>query len=162
MRHPISLVGAGLVLASATGCATVAHGTRQTVTVLSNPTGANVTVLSESQTGQRIVKSTPGPTPVTLDLIRSDARIVIRLEYEGCPPAEVRLKRSVSGWIAGNLVFANPIAIQGYNSYQNIAAQYTRQVVMGVGGTMAIDFLSGAAYKLPKVIDVPLCGSPSR
>jgi hypothetical protein len=30
--------------------------------------------------------------------------------------AEMPLKRNVSGWIAGNLVFANPIAMQGYDT----------------------------------------------
>jgi hypothetical protein len=56
-----------------------------------------------------------------------------------------------------NLVFANPVGMQGYSSSQGLATQYLRQVTVGVGGTMAIDFLSGGAYTLPKVVDVPLC-----
>jgi hypothetical protein len=138
----------GLVLS--TGCATIAHGTRQSVTVTSDPTGAAVTVLSN-----HIVKSTPGVTPITLELTRRDPNITIRVEKAGCAAVDVRLKRSTSGWVFGNLVAANPMAMQGYDDHAG--AQYAMQLAIGVPLMIGTDFATGAAYKLPKAVDVSLC-----
>lgn len=56
----------------ASGCVTVAHGTRQSVTVTSEPSGAVVTVLSYKPGREPVERSKPGVTPITLDLTRSD------------------------------------------------------------------------------------------
>jgi hypothetical protein len=143
-----------------TGCATVVHGSRQTVTVTSDPSGAQVTVLSDPAAGSPVVRSTPGVTPIQLRLTRRDPNIVIRLEKDGCPPAELRLKRTVSGWIAGNLLSANPFAAQGLDS----ASDYSRMAISGLAVTFGIDFLSGAAFKLPKTVHAVVCAgrSPTR
>ena len=146
--HTRCAVVAWLILSS--GCATIAHGTRQTVTVTSDPSGATVTVLSGGT-----VESTPGVTPIKLNLTRRDSRITIRLEKDGCPPADVRVKRTTSGWVFGNLVYANPFAMQGYD--RDPAAVYALQVAVGLPVVFGIDFATGGAFKLPKVIDVPLC-----
>ena len=135
--------------ALSTACATIAHGSRQTVTVVSDPPGATVTVLSSAS-----VKSTPGVTPIRLDLTRRDSHITIRLEKDGCAPVDVPLTRSTSGWVASNLVFANPLAMQGYD--QDAGAQYAAQLGL-VGLMIAVDFGTGAAYKLPKVVSVSIC-----
>ena len=135
-----------------TGCATLVHGRRQTVTVTSDPSGASVTVLSGSS-----VRESPGVTPLKVRLPRRDANLTIRLEKDGCQPAEVRLKRGVSGWVAGNLMAANPFAMQGYDSEP--VDDYLKQVTLAVPALFAIDFASGGAYKLPKVVDVRFCGS---
>ena len=143
----------------ACGCATIVHGTRQSLTVTSDPTGAIVTVLSQKPGTEAVERSRPGVTPITLDLTRRDPNIVIRLEKDGCPPAEVKLKRSVSGWTFGNLIAANPFAQQGLDD--SSGASYAAQ--LGVTSAMfATDFLTGGAYKLPKVVDVRLCASPAR
>jgi hypothetical protein len=149
------LLPIGLVCVAAlgtTGCATIVHGRRQTVTVTSDPSGAAVTVLS----GQT-VKATPGVTPIKLQLTRRDPDITIRLEKPGCPPAEVRVKRSLSGWTFGNLITANPLAMQGYDD--NAAGMYAGQ--LGVTAAMVLtDVATGGAYKLPKVVDVRFCAAP--
>lgn len=132
------------------GCATMAHGTRQTVTVTSDPSGAAVIVLSGAT-----VKSRPGVTPIQLELTRRDPAIVIRLEKNGCQPAEVRLKRSPSGWMLGNLVVANPLAMQGYD--RDPGKHYAIQVGVGLPLFFGADLLSGGGYTLPKAIDVPFC-----
>ena len=144
--HPIAALG--LVLSA--GCATIAHGPRQSVRVISDPPGATVTVLSK-----QTVKSHPGVTPVVLTLSRRDPNITIRLEKDGCPPAEVRLTRKTSGWVYGNLVAANPMAMQGYD--HDPAGQYAMQVAVGVPMMFGVDFATGAAYTLPKAVDVRLC-----
>jgi hypothetical protein len=137
-----------------TGCATIAHGPHQTVTVISEPSGAQVTVLSDPPKGERRIRSTPGATPLKLNLMRRDPNIVVRLEKEGCLPVEVRLKRTVSGWIAADLVPANPMNAQGLDS----AADYPKMAASGLALTFGIDFLSGAAFKLPKRVQVRLEG----
>lgn len=141
-------------LAMAGGCATIAHGSRQTVTVTSDPPGATVTVLSTPPGLPPVVRSTPGPTPIQLELTRRDPDITLRFESAGCPPVEVHVRRTTSGWIAANLLFANPLSMQGMS---NPAAGYTIQLVTMIPLTMGIDVLSGAAYKLPKVVHAPLC-----
>jgi hypothetical protein len=136
------------------GCATIIHGTRQTVTVTSDPSGAAVTVLSGTA-----VKETAGITPVKLRLPRRDAQLKLRLEKSGCEPTEVRLTRSVSGWTFGNLIAANPLAQQGMDSAS--AGNYVGQLGL-TSAMITTDFLTGGAYKLPKVVDVRFCGSPAR
>jgi len=64
-------------------------------------------------------------TPAIIKLKRKDTGVILRFEKEGYKPIEVILRRGVSGWIWGNLVFSygGPIGL-------------------------AIDFITGAAYKL--------------
>jgi hypothetical protein len=86
-----------MLLVACAGCATIAHGTRQTVTITSDPSGASVTVLSKTKDGGEILRSTPGVTPIKLELTRGDSAIVIRVRKDGCAAVDVALKRSVSG-----------------------------------------------------------------
>lgn len=149
MRRAAALAVLFAVVSGA-GCATIVHGPRQSVTITSDPSGATVTVLSNGA-----VKATPGVTPVKVKLPRRDANLTVRLEKAGCQPAELPLKRSVSGWVAGNLIAANPFAMQGYDS--DPGGEYAKQLAFGVPALFAIDFLSGGAYKLPKAIDLRFC-----
>jgi hypothetical protein len=152
MRHVFVLCVAAAAAAASSGCATLVHGTRQTVTVTSEPSGAQVTVLSDRPGGSRTVRSNPGVTPIQLQLTRREPNIVLRLEKDGCSPVEVRLKRTISGWIAPNLLSANPMAGQGLDS----ASDYPLVAAQGLAVTFGIDFLSGAAFKLPKTVQVTL------
>ena len=104
--------------------------------------------------GERRVRSNPGATPLELHLWRRDPNIVVRLEKEGCQPKEVRLKRTVSGWIAGDLLPANPMNAQGLDS----ASDYPKMAASGLALTFGIDFLSGSAFNLPKLVQVTLDG----
>jgi hypothetical protein len=158
MGRLMSLAVLSGVVVGGSGCATLVHGPRQTVTVTSDPSGAAVTVLSGST-----VKEAPGVTPVKVRLPRRDANLTLRLEKAGCAPTEVKLKRSVSGWTFGNLIAANPFAQQGMDSSSGVS--YAGQ--LGLTTAMfTTDFLTGGAYKLPKAVDVRFCssaaGSPER
>jgi hypothetical protein len=138
----LPLLALGAVLMASAGCATVAHGRTQTVVVTSDPSGARV-----------FLKSTAvGLTPVQLQLKRRDEHIVLRIEKDGFVPADIPLKRTVSGWVSGNLAFANPLMIQGLNS----ASEYPLMAAQGLAFGFGTDFLTGAAYKLPKVVRVTL------
>jgi len=151
-----TLMGAALIasLMACVGCATVAHGTRQDVRVTSDPPGAAVTVLTREKSGEEIVRSTPGVTPIVLSLTRRDPNIVVRLSKEGCSPVDVPLKRSVSGWTAGNLIIANPLSMQGMD---DPSTQYPFQVAMGLPLMFGLDAATGGAFKLPKHVTATLC-----
>ena len=103
------------------GCSTMIHGTRQNVGISSNPSGAKVTI-----DGQ-----TFGNTPLIVELSRKDNHI-IKIELEGYLPYETTLRRKVSAWVVGNIVFGGPIGL-------------------------AIDAISGGMYELtPEQIQAEL------
>ena len=81
-------------------CGTIIQGTKQQVSISSAPTGAEVTV-----------DNVPlGKTPVVGDLKRKDHHLV-RITLDGYQPHEIALARSVSGWVAGNIVFGGIIGL---------------------------------------------------
>lgn len=127
-----------VALPLSTGCATVANGTRQEVAVTSEPLGAAVFVNDVAV----------GVTPVRVSLPRRKSAIAVRFEKEGFASTRIDLRRSVSAWIAADAVALNPFARQGLDSSSSYAA--------GAAGTLAIflgtDFLTGGAYKFPKVV----------
>ena len=103
------LLGAILIV----GCATIIHGSRQSITVNSVPSGAKIIKM-----GAQL-----GTTPAVIKLDRNESNIILRFEKEGYEPVEVVLNRSVDAWIVGNIVFGGLIGL-------------------------AVDFITGAAYKL--------------
>lgn len=70
-----------------------------------------------------------------------------------CQRVDLRLKRSVSGWIALDLIVANPLARQGFDS----DSQYWHQLAFGLPLTFGIDALTGGAYKLPRAVHAAVC-----
>lgn len=133
---------AALAAVASTGCATMAHGTSQAVTVISEPSSAQVFV------NGRLA----GTTPVQVDLERWRKGTVLRVEKEGFQTREIPLKRAVSGWTLGNLVFANPAIAQGQPSPSSYPSTAAKGLALGFG----IDLLSGAAFEFPKSIQVTL------
>lgn len=111
MRKLMAAV-AGLTLVAAAGCATIIQGSRQQVGVNSVPTGAAV-----------VVDGTPfGGTPVVARLARKSSHIV-SITMDGYQPVQLTITKSVSGWVAGNIVFGGLIGL-------------------------AVDAISGGMYKL--------------
>jgi hypothetical protein len=84
-------LGAVLFLAS---CATIVHGTKQKITVNSEPAGAKVVVRGVEM----------ATTPAIIELERNNPNVVLRFEKEGYEPVEIMLKRKTSGWIWGNIL----------------------------------------------------------
>lgn len=89
------------------------HGTKQQIAVNSNPSGAKVLVMGVEQ----------ATTPAVIKLDRGDSIIILRFEKDGYQSVDIALTRSVSGWIAGNIIFGGVIGL-------------------------VVDFASGAAYKI--------------
>jgi hypothetical protein len=79
-------------LTSLTGCATIMHGTRQSIGIASNPTNASVWV----------DRNYAGNTPVIVNMTRKDNHIV-RIELDGFQPYEATFSRELSGWVFGNI-----------------------------------------------------------
>ena len=94
-------------------CATIIHGSRQSVTLNSVPSGVNVI-----RQGAHIAT-----TPAVVELPRNSTNVILTFEKDGYEPVEIILNRKVDGWIVGNIVFGGLIGL-------------------------AVDFISGAAYKL--------------
>ena len=87
-------------LTSLTGCATIMHGTRQSVGIASNPSDACVWV----------DQYYAGNTPVIVEMSRRDNHLV-RIELAGYQPYEAAFTRQLSGWVFGNIVFGGVIGL---------------------------------------------------
>jgi len=83
-----------------TQCATIIHGSKQSVSISSNPSKANVTIDGKEM----------GITPLTLKLARAEHHTVV-INLAGYMPYETKLTRKVDGWIAGNIIFGGLIGL---------------------------------------------------
>ena len=81
-------------------CATIMHGTRQTIGIASNPSNAMIWVDSNFM----------GYTPMIVEMTRKDNHIV-RIELDGYMPYEAAFSRQVSGWVFGNVIFGGLIGL---------------------------------------------------
>ena len=135
------------------GCATVSGGWRpQRTTLTSDPPAAAVTAEGEAV----------GETPVTVPFRqRGPGRrsVVLRFDKEGFAASEFQVEPRLNRWIFGNLALA---ALSGA-----VAAVDRSDVHPGLvsAGTLlwsvGIDFLSGAAFTLPRSVDTSLTPSPA-
>ncbi|MBN9378315.1 MAG: PEGA domain-containing protein [Chlamydiales bacterium] len=98
MKKTISLLLPCLTLLSS--CATIMHGTRQSVGISSYPSDAHIWV------DQQYV----GKSPLIVDMTRKDNHYV-RLEIDGYQPYEILFTRQLSGWVFGNIVFGGFIGL---------------------------------------------------
>ncbi len=96
IRRPIQF-GLCLLLCTSlllSGCATLIHGTTQTVSVSSNPDCADVYDMGNNL----------GKTPIALELSRKKKFHNLGLRKEGFRDEKVRITRVVSGAVAGNIL----------------------------------------------------------
>jgi hypothetical protein len=100
VKATIALLLITSTVTSLTSCATIMHGTRQTVGIASNPTNATVFV----------DQSYMGNTPIFVEMTRKDNHIV-RIELAGYQPYEAVFSRQLSGWVFGNIVFGGVIGL---------------------------------------------------
>ncbi len=89
-----------LVTFSLSGCATIMHGTDQSLTVSSTPPGAAVMV-----NGVKM-----GTTPMAIELDRGDQHFVT-VAKDGFTPAEFTVTKEVSGWAWGNIFLGGLIGL---------------------------------------------------
>lgn len=89
-----------LATAALSSCATIAHGTRQSIGIASNPSNAAVW----------LDNAYIGNTPLIAQMSRKDNHFV-RIHLEGYLPYEVTFTKRLSGWVFGNIVFGGVIGI---------------------------------------------------
>ena len=93
----VLVIGAMLVIA---GCASIMHGSLQTINVTSDPVGATVKV-----DGVEV-----GTTPVVKDLARKSEHVIV-ISMEGYEDYEIKIEKAVDGAFWGNLLFGGLIGM---------------------------------------------------
>src|SRR6266581_2700386 len=83
------------------GCATIVNGSRQTVSIHSNPPGATVTVND----------SVYGKTPLSLNMKRKKEKRIVKLSLDQYETYEITMYRNLDGWIFGNFLFGGLIGV---------------------------------------------------
>ncbi len=81
-------------------CASIIHGTRQSVGISSYPTNAEVWV------DNKFI----GRSPAIVELTRKDNHVV-KIMLDGYQPYEAVLTHEISGWVFGNIVFGGLIGL---------------------------------------------------
>ena len=100
VKKSIRLLLGVAALTCLSSCATIMHGTRQSIGIASNPTNASVWV----------DRNYIGNTPIIVDMTRKNNHVV-RIELEGYQPYEAMFSRQMSGWVFGNVVFGGVIGL---------------------------------------------------
>lgn len=85
---------------SMNSCATIMHGTKQSIGIASNPIDASVWV-------DRVFT---GKTPLITKMSRNNNHFV-KIELDGYEPYEVAFTKQVSGWVFGNIIFGGVIGL---------------------------------------------------
>lgn len=99
-KVPTLLLGFSTLASLLTSCATIMHGTRQSVGIASNPSNAVIWV----------DRNYVGNTPMIVEMSRKDNHVV-RIELVGYQPYEATFSRQLSGWAFGNIVFGGFIGL---------------------------------------------------
>ncbi len=81
-------------------CASIVNGSKDEVSIMSNPTAAEIFV-----NGRQM-----GPTPGIISLTRGEYHLV-EIKKDGYAPISIRTSKSVSGWIFGNIICGGLIGL---------------------------------------------------
>src|SRR5262245_9654759 len=136
-----------LVFLTATGCATVAHGLNQDLSIRSDPPGARISINGKAS----------GETPAIVT-VRRRRGVLLRLEKKNFEPLEMRIPRKPSAWLwVDAAICFNPFAAQGLDR----ASQWPALVGTCLAELVGLDLLLGGAYKFRKVPTINLTMRPS-
>jgi hypothetical protein len=145
-----------LVIASLlSSCATMSHGTTEVISVDSNPSGADATILCDNKI------SASGTTPARLTIPRKADGCRITVGQSGMKTQTIAIDRGFASsfWLnfvpASGLAFAPVVAFSDTGSDDLAGALLVAGIAGGVG--FVVDRLSGAMYDHnPNVIKVTL------
>lgn len=118
------------------GCASIFNGSSQTLTINSEPDGADLVV--SNRAGDKIHT---GTTPATISVKRGagyfkSETYLVTLNKPGFETQEFTVTSSVSGWYIGNIIFG------------------------GLIGFLAVDPATGAMYTFPDSVSQKLVAKP--
>lgn len=139
----------GTILAFSCGCATLASpSSTQRVVVSSDPPGA-----------QLLVDGQPaGVTPTAVELGRRDRETTLRFEKDGFLPDERSVRRSVSRWLLADVAF---IAVTSFLPGGGDEGPPPPRIAVGLSWVLGLEYLTGAAFRLPKSVDAKLTPAPA-
>jgi hypothetical protein len=100
MRKAIVVALAATIVVGTSSCASIVSGTKQSVTVTSDPPGAEISIDGKAA----------GKTPLAVDLRRKEDHVIKGFK-EGVGEATVTTTSTSNGWIWGNLLFGGIIGI---------------------------------------------------
>ena len=110
MKALIKTAAVMVVCTILSSCASIIHGSTQTVDITSQPVGASITIDGKDY----------GQTPKTIELRRKgrlkgelDTKkfYAVKLELNGYEPYEIKIKRELDAWFFGNLLFGGVIGM---------------------------------------------------
>lgn len=152
------LMALTLALTLASGCATIASRPDETITVTSEPSGANVSVDCGSDRSELV-------TPARFVIPRKSSHCTVTLQKPGFEKETALLEQGVNPWTWANLPIAvigiTALGMSGFTEDPNHSARVGGAfIVVGLGG-LALDRLT---WKLrdhdPKSLHVKLRPSP--
>ena len=130
-----------VLLAVSSGCATIFRPfPTQRVTIESHPPGARVFIDGEDV----------GVTPMVAALSRRRAEYGLRFKKAGCLPEDYSLRRSMSSWVILTVYSAVTTGLGG------LIEGRPETLVLGPAMVTSIDWFSGAMFRLPRTVRVPL------
>lgn len=107
----MKIIRMGLLVAVAlclVGCGSIMSGTKQSISIDSDPKGATVTIGEEmTMNGKKVmaISHIAGVTPLTVSVPRKDG--MIEISKEGYRTQQVELKRTMNPWFLGNVVLTS-------------------------------------------------------
>jgi len=106
IKTALRLTSLVAILGVVTACSTIVEGTDQTVTVNSDPSGAECVLTREG-----LGIGTVSPTPQTLTVDRGDEDIVVSCKKEDYLSTNATLPSEVEGMTFGNILFGGLIGV---------------------------------------------------
>lgn len=124
-RHYLEVFALVLLVAMVSGCANLSHGSTQSIQVVSDPPGAQVTADNDP---------VPYTTPATVVLKRGQDHVLV-FRKEGFEDYSAELTRSMSGAVLGNLLLGGA---SGFMTDIGSGAAYDLGHANMVGNTLTI------------------------
>lgn len=120
----LSLAGLLIVLAMASGCATVVKGSKQSIGIQTDPEGASCELVREGQ-----VIGSVSPTPGEVEVEKDKDNIEVTCKKKGFNPASDSISSSFQQWTLGNLLIGGIIGI-AIDAGSGAAMQYPPAVTL--------------------------------
>jgi len=123
-RTPLRLAALALAATAMTGCATITTGADQSITVVTDPSGAECRL---DRAGSTI--AIVNPTPGTVQVDKSKDTILLRCKAEGFQETTANLSSEFQGATIGNVIFGGLIGV-AIDAGSGAMNQYPNEVTL--------------------------------